>query len=257
MPQLLTIDFELEGFRPAVTRTLRLPDSYTVYELHLCVQIALGWNDHEDFEFVGTNLTVGTESKYAGDGLDYGGHRYRHADEWTIADLFGPIGERVSYTYDFARFWTGKLTLRARSWELDELPSCVEAEGIAPPELLEDRDSYGLLAAAYEDSSNGLHVLAQAVFGEEFDFEAPEAEQLTQYLEAIFLEGVEAHGEDESEEDEENWGWWDPSKYDERMRLQVLKEEIEERLPSELEGGSAGERQAALLAALRGRRAGI
>ena len=247
----MTIDFALDGPGELVTRTLQVPDSYTAYELHLCIQVALGWDDREAFEFVGAELTVGTEAKFAGGGITHGGHRYLHADEATVVDLLATVGERVSYTYDFGRFWTGKLTLAARSWELDELPSCTQASGVAPPELLEDREDLEALRAAYEDPSDGLHALAVATFGEDYEFGDPDPDEITMALEELFGEEVDPHGDTEAEE--EDWGWWDPSKYDDKMRLRVLREEIEEGISGEITGSTAAERQAALLAALRGR----
>ena len=252
MPQLLTIHFALDDEQFGIERTLRVPDHYSCYELHLCLQVALGWNDLESFEFFGHGLTVGVEAHFMGDGVTFEGHRYRHADEVTLADLFGPIGEVVSYVYDFARFWTGRLTLRARQWELDELPSCISAVGENVPELLDDCDSNDLLRQAYLDPRHHLYPLAAGTFGEDWQFGAPDPDEITAALEELFGELVEPHGGDDAEAEDEDWGWWDPSKYNEDMRLRVLKAEFEEQLAAEVKGDTPAARQAALLAALKG-----
>ena len=253
--QLLTLELRLTGLAHAVERTLLVPDTYSAYELHLCIQVALGWEDLEGFEFVGSQLTVGTEATFAGEGLAVGGHRYQHADEVTLDMLFGPLGERVSYTYDFARFRTATLTLVAREWSVEELPSCTHVSGAAPPESLDDPEDLPALQAAYERPDDGLYAVARAVLGEDYDPAPPSAADVTTALEELFAEEIEPYGtegEDDDDDDDES-AWWDPARYDESMRLRVLREEIDERLADKLSGASAAERQASLLAALRAR----
>ena len=251
--ELLTLRMTLRESDPEVVRVVEVPADYSCYELHLVLQVAMGWTDSAGFELVRDGLTVGVEASYAGDGLTHGDHRYRHADEVEAGELFGAGTRRVSYTYDFERLWQCRVALVARRASEDELPACTEAFEAAPPESVDDLDTfYGLLLAAREPG-HPLHDLARQALGEDFDALGPHADDITAYLHELFGEPVEPHG-NKPDESDDDWGWWDPSKYDDKMRLRVRQEEIEQELPRRVEGRTAGERSAALLSALRGAR---
>ena len=245
----------LTGLPLDVVRELTVPSDYSVYELHLCLQVALGWQDNADFEFVRRGLTVGTEPSFAGEGITHDGHRYRHADEVTLRQLIGRVGHEATYTYDFSKLWGGRLRVLDETRGDDEgLPACTHAEGPAPPEDLDEKAAFGLLLDAYADEAHELYPVAWAALGDAYNVVPPPADLLTEALRELFGEEVAPYT-DGQDDDEEGWGWWDPSKYDDGMRLRVLREELERELPGAVEGGSAGERQASLLRALRGRRA--
>ena len=244
----------LTGLPVDVVRELVVPADYSVYELHLCVQVALGWQDNAGFEFVRRGLTVGTDPSFAGEGITHDGHRYRHADEITLRQLIGQVGHEATYTYDFAKLWGARLRVLDRERGNDEeLPTCTRVEGPAPPETLEQKEAFGLLLDALADEAHELHFVARAELGYEYNVVPPPADLLTEALHELFGEEVPPHG-DGAADDDGDWGWWDPSKYDDKMRLRVLRDELEQTLPGTIEGGSAGERQASLLRALRGQR---
>ena len=251
MPTHLHLRLALKHADPAVVRELEMPADYSCYELHLALQVSLGWNDREDFELVRRGLTVGTEGSYAGAGLTHDGHRYRHADEVEARELFGVAGQTVTYTYDFARLWGFDLTLLATAERETELPRCTRVEGLAPLEDADDLETWYGLLLAYADPAIALHDAAVQILGEDFAGEPPSAAVVTEHLEELFAEEVEPVG---SSDDDDDWGWWDPSKYDDRMRLRVKQQEIDEELPADLSERAPRERYAELLRVLRGGR---
>ena len=248
---LYRLRLTLTGLPVDVTRELLVPGDYSVYELHLCLQVALGWQDTAAFEFVRRGLTVGTEPAFAGEGITHDGHRYRHADEITLRALVGQVGHEAIYTYDFGRLWGGRLRVLAKEGSAEELPSCLLVDGLAPPEDLEHKASFGLLLDGLADEGHELHALAKAALGEGFALIPPPAELVTEALRELFAEEVTPLKDDE---DDADWGWWDPSKYDDATRLRVLQGEMDEALSHGVEGASAPERRAALLDILRGAR---
>ena len=241
----------LTGLPVDVTRELLVPEDYTVYELHLCLQVALGWQDTAAFEFVRKGLTVGTEPAFGGEGITHGGHRYRHADEVTLRALIGQVGHEATYTYDFGKLWGAKLRVLDKRDEDVDLPACTTVDGVAPPETLSHKEAFGVLLDALADDGHEMHVLAEAELGEDYSLVAPPADLITEALRELFAEAIEPLADND---DDDNWGWWDPSKYDDNMRLRVLRQEMDEALAREVKGGSAGERRAALLDVLRGGR---
>lgn len=238
---------------PPIVRELEVPDDYSVYELHLALQVALGWNDREPFEFVRPKLTVGVEPAYAGAGLLHDGHAYRHADELTAGELLRRVGERVNYTYDFSRLWEFELTLLGRVARDGDLPTCTRVAEPAPIEDADDLEAfYGMLIAA-ADPQQELHGLALTLLGEDFSLTGPSAEEVTEALALLFGEEVEPHGTDDDGASDEDWGWWDPSRYDDKMRIRVKQEEINGAIPDDLSERTPGDKHEALLRVLRGR----
>lgn len=247
---LFHLRLTLKGLPVAVTRELLVPEDYTVYELHLCLQVALGWQDTAAFEFVRRGLTVGTEPAFAGEGITHEGHRYRHADEVSLRALIGQVGHEANYTYDFGRLWGAKLRVLDKRDDATELPACTEVAGVAPPETLDHKEAFSLLLEAAADEGHELHPVALAELGEDFASTPPPAELVTEALRELFAEEVAPLAEDEGA-DGEDWGWWDPSTYDDKMRLRVLRQEMEQELSHVSRGASAADRSAALLDALR------
>lgn len=255
MGKLFHVRCTLKDLPIAVVRELLIPEDYSLYEVHLCIQVALGWDDMASFEFVRSGLTVGVEPSFAGEGITHDGHRYRHADEITLRQLIGQVGHRATYTYDFERLWGAELRLLAKTEQESELPGATGADGLAPPEALAHKGSFGLLLDAFADPTHELHAVALAQLGEDFEMTVPETEEITEALLDLFADAIDPLTASQDDEDgDDDWGWWDPSKYDDKMRLRVLQEELGETLFGRVSGGSASERQSSLLDALRGKR---
>lgn len=252
MSEFLQLKLSLKHTDPAVIRVVEVPADFSVYELHLVLQVSLGWNDREPFEMVRAKLTVGVEPSYAGAGIVHDGHAYRHADEVDANTLFQFVGQRVAYTYDFSRLWEFELTLLERIERTGELPICREVKEAAPFEDADDLDTYYGILIAYADPDQQLHDLAVSLLGEEFDLKGPDPEEVTEHLALLFTDEVEPHGTDQENADAD-YGWWDPSKYDDKMRLRVLQDDIERQLPPDLGQLNTGDKQQALLDILRGK----
>ena len=254
MAEHLHIRLTLRESDPAIVRELLVPADYSVYEFHLVLQVSLGWNDYEPFEFVRPGLTVGVEPAYSGAGLVHDKHYYRHADEVEARELFERVGQKIAYTYDFSRLWQFEVVLLEKVQLESELPSCVLVEQAAPLEDADDLETYyGILIAA-ADPTLPIHDMALSLLGEDFQLAGPTPEEVTEHLELFFGEELAPHGIEDADDEDDAYGWWDPSKYDEAMRLRVLKQEIEREMPRSLRGPRAADRSQALLDALKGLR---
>ncbi len=249
MTERYSLSLTLRGVDPPITRQLEIPVFYSAYELHLAVQVCYWWNDLSDFELVEGTLTVGTAPSYAGAGLTHGGRRYRHADEVTVGDLFAATGDRVEYTYDFDKRWTVALVLRGRSYADSELPSCTTGERAAPPEDVGGAGGYEALLFALADATHPAHVLAEETLGAHFESELFNPRSVDEALAELFGEA-----EEEDDDEADSWSSWNPAAYDDKARIEDLKYEVDQRLPSlnELKGLSAGQRAAALAQAIKG-----
>lgn len=252
MPTHLHIRLSLRNSDPLIVRELEVPEDYSAYEFHLALQVSLGWNDLEPFELVRQNLTVGVEPSYAGEGIVHEGHHYRHADEVEVSELFQRVGQKLSYTYDFSRLWNFDVVLLEYVEREGDLPTCVLSQEPAPIEDADDLEAFYGMMIAWVDESLELHDLAMQLLGEDFELSGPKPADITEHLANLFGEEIEPHGTD-PDDDNDDYGWWDPSKYDEKMRIRVLQQDIEHQLPNKLDGSTSADRAQELLDALKGK----
>lgn len=251
MNERYQLQLTLQGVEPTVTRTLEIPVYYSIYELHLAVQVCFWWNDLADFELVAGALTVGTEDAYAGSGLTHGGQRFRHADEVTVGDTFAAIGAEATYTYDFAKPWTIDVRLDGRAYGDSELPTCPGGTRAAPPEDVDGAETYEALLIAHGEPQHPANALAEEVLGEYFQPDLFNPRSVDEALAELFGESDE---EDDDEDDAQGWSGWDASAYDDKARIEDAKYEVEQRLPNpaELRKLSAAERAGVLAKLIRG-----
>jgi hypothetical protein len=87
---------------------LRVPDDYTLGDLHYILQIAFGWEDDHMHSF-----TV-NETEYGAIGVEFGFDEWDDVtDEDTVClrDLYLPPKKKFSYLYDFGDSWLHEITV--------------------------------------------------------------------------------------------------------------------------------------------------
>ena len=115
--------------KPPVWRRLQIPAQTRLDELHQIIQAAFGWVDHHLHVF-----EVGRERFGPADpelDLDFADER-----RFTLADLVGGGGDRITYTYDFGDDWEHHITVED-VLEPDPgvaYPLLMTAKGVCPPE---------------------------------------------------------------------------------------------------------------------------
>ncbi|NMO91910.1 plasmid pRiA4b ORF-3 family protein [Actinomycetospora sp. TBRC 11914] len=110
---------QLRDVRPDVVRVVDLPAAATLDEVHLMLQVALGWTDSHLHEFVVGDVHHGVVDP---DGPDVEDERRTR-----LSDL----PARWIYAYDFGDDWTHDVELLGAG---GEGPGCVYGEGDCPPE---------------------------------------------------------------------------------------------------------------------------
>src|SRR5437016_3769736 len=101
-PPKLTYELEarLEGVEPPIWRRFQLSGETTVEELHLILQIVMGWENcrHYDIEAGGTSYGLGR----TGDGRRFGRPPRRKT---RLRHIVSAAGEGFRYRYDFDDDW--------------------------------------------------------------------------------------------------------------------------------------------------------
>lgn len=129
---------QLEGIDPPVWRRIRVPSSYSFWDLHVAIQDAMGWLDYHLHLFQIRNPETGElESIGIPDDEPFPDELPCLAG-WDvhIASCFDKEGDAASYQYDFGDDWRHTVTLEGidtiRKGELGL--SCLGGDRRCPPE---------------------------------------------------------------------------------------------------------------------------
>jgi hypothetical protein len=124
------LQIALNNVTPAITRTVVVEDDMTLFELHLVVQIAMGWENCHLWQFeIATRIFADLE-----------------IDEYIQADdsrrillreiLPNQIGFEFEYTYDFGDDWEHNIRIdKIQQSDFGRrYPYCLLGENACPPE---------------------------------------------------------------------------------------------------------------------------
>ena len=126
---------ELQEIKPQIWRRIRVPASYTFWDLHVAIQDSMGWTDAHLHEFRIKNPKTGRKVNIGLPDEDFG---RKVSPGWgkKIADFFTPANPKAEYTYDFGDNWRHIISLEdilPRQKGVD-YPMCVGGERACPPE---------------------------------------------------------------------------------------------------------------------------
>ena len=125
----------LREIKPQIWRRIRVPASYTFWDLHVAIQDSMGWTDTHLHEFQIKNPKTGRKVNIGLPDEDFG---RKVSPGWgkKIADFFTPANPKAEYTYDFGDNWRHIISLEdilPRQKGVD-YPMCVGGERACPPE---------------------------------------------------------------------------------------------------------------------------
>lgn len=144
---------ELGESNPLVWRRIVVPVNYTLYQLHLAIQGAFGWENCHLFQFCYKNLS---------DAIGYGvpdvldpDSEIFDAKSTKMSKVFKSIGQQYIYIYDFGDHWVHRLTFE--KIEAKEMgPYCIEGGGACPPEDVGGLRGYQEMLEAFEKPASKI-----------------------------------------------------------------------------------------------------
>jgi len=154
----------VQGADPPIWRRLHVPATTTLADLHMVLQVAMGWEDCHLHQFHIAGKIYGID-----DGEGWGPAPID--ERRTRLDQLGRKGTRFTYEYDFGDSWEHDITVEA-VLDADNgttSPACVAGERACPPEDCGGVWGYEqlLAAIAYPDHDDHDHFLEWV--GDEFD----------------------------------------------------------------------------------------
>ncbi|MFD2200146.1 plasmid pRiA4b ORF-3 family protein [Shivajiella indica] len=140
-PKLFKLKINLENMPFNIHRKVLVPTDIDMYELHLIIQVAMGWENCHLFQFGDKKKKPKIRVQHDIDEDDLSGH---HSDSFEAEEL--SLMEFLNYTdgktfwywYDFGDDWWHKISIqkvtKKELADFDDTPLCTEAAGLCPPE---------------------------------------------------------------------------------------------------------------------------
>jgi len=144
------ISIELGESDPLVWRRIVVPADYNLYQLHMAVQGAFGWENSHLFQFCEKDLT---------DPMGYGipddfdsDTKVFDAKKNKISKILKKPGQQYHYIYDFGDHW--RHLIKFEKIEAKEMggPYCLGGEGACPPEDVGGMHGYQEMLEVFEKS---------------------------------------------------------------------------------------------------------
>ena len=148
-PDRLTLRISLRYIEPPIWREITVPDSYSLLQLHRCIQLVFDWLDYHLFEFqVGSRCFEAPDPEAGGE--DAGG--------MTLAGLGLTAGSSLLYVYDMGDAWEHDIQVQAiqpinSADDPDLLAYVTDGARAAPPEDVGGPPGYERLLLAFQRSS--------------------------------------------------------------------------------------------------------
>ncbi|MCM3737275.1 plasmid pRiA4b ORF-3 family protein [Bacillus cytotoxicus] len=133
-PAIYQFKITLKGIRPPIWRRFLIDNQVTFEDLHIIIQIVMGWENYHLYNFdtkdarveiVDDSFEIFPSSKEVYD-----------AEETQIGELLTEEKQKCLYTYDFGDDWEHELVLE-KVLSIDEeimVPTCLKGKRACPPE---------------------------------------------------------------------------------------------------------------------------
>jgi len=181
MTNIFQIRIDLARYRPKIWRRLLVRSDLPLYDFHLAIQIAMGWENSHLHQFIKDKkfYSEQLEEDWTWDdshNVDYEG--------MTISDLLEKEKDKIEYEYDFGDGWVHEIKLEKILPADNTMKSSVCTGGAlaCPPEDCGGIWGYAQMLEALKDPHHEQHDETLEWIGEEFDPELFDLEVVNKLL---------------------------------------------------------------------------
>lgn len=162
----------LKYIRPPIWRRFVIASSESLADLHIVLQIVMGWTDSHLHEF------SREKERYGVPDADFPSDIHNES-KFRIDQLLKEEKDKLLYAYDFGDGWDHEVVLE-KILPFDtktKLPTCLKGSRACPPEDIGGAPGYDMLLEAIADPNHSEHAGILEWLGEPFD---PEQFDLTE-----------------------------------------------------------------------------
>jgi hypothetical protein len=155
MADIARLRIELDEVKPLVWRRVEVPIDIHLDDLHVVIQIVMGWENDHLYEFRRGRTAYGVPDPEWG--LEGSGSL--SAEETRLQDLLAGRGKVFTYVYDFGDDWRHTIRVEAITKAVPDMsyPHFLEGEGRCPPEDIGGAWGYAAFLAAITDPTHKRH----------------------------------------------------------------------------------------------------
>jgi hypothetical protein len=163
----------LSDVAPAIWREIEVPTTYSLWDLHVAIQDAMGWEDRHlhVFRFVRADSHDVVELGIPDPDLPKGSESVLPDWEHRAADYFREPGALATYEYDFGDGWLHEVALEGLVPRVEgaKYPRCAGGERACPPEDCGGPDGYARLLEVIFDPQHEEFESMRTWVGSSFD----------------------------------------------------------------------------------------
>lgn len=129
--RIYQLKIELLGIKPPIWRKIKVNGKTIFGDLHMIIQIVMGWEDDHLFEFENKELRISdnSESDF------FNRFEAKDSDEITIEEVLKRKGSKIKYIYDFGDSWEHLITVEeTEDGVLSNGAICLKGKRNCPPE---------------------------------------------------------------------------------------------------------------------------
>jgi hypothetical protein len=163
--QVYQLHVTLQDVSPPIWRRLHVDAAINLTQLHLTIQVAMGWQDKHLYEFVADGVRWGEASAER--------PRIESDAGVPLSRIAHRAGDEFVYRYDFGDDWCHRIVVEEElaAEERLTLPLCSAGERACPPEDCGGADGYIDLLEVLSHPGKGRYLDALAWVGPDFDSE--------------------------------------------------------------------------------------
>lgn len=140
----------LKGIRPPIWRRLLIAGTVNLEDLHIAIQIVMGWTNSHLHEFAKGRERYGIPDE------DFPSDDMRAETDYRLDQVLKKAKDRLNYSYDFGDGWEHEVVLeKILPFDMDVVvPICVEGKRACPPEDVGGIPGYEMFLEAVSDPAN-------------------------------------------------------------------------------------------------------
>ena len=175
------IRIDLARYRPKIWRRLLIRSDLPLYDFHLAIQIAMGWENSHLHQFIKDKTFY---SERLEDDWTWDDSHNKDYEGMIISDLLIKEKDKIEYEYDFGDGWVHEIKLEKilPADEAMKSPVCTDGALASPPEDCGGIWGYAQMLEILKDPGHGQHEETLEWVGETFDPEFFDIEAVNKLL---------------------------------------------------------------------------